>query len=201
MSNLSYFIRRLGCLVFGTVVLAGTAQAQTPYLGETRCGLWSYAPRGWAIMAGQLLPINQNQALFALLGTSYGGNGTTNFALPDMRGRVQLTMGQGPGLSNHATGERGGSEATTLSMEQMPAHNHVVAFPGSANVGSSQSPVGLAPATQARTTLYVAPSGTSVGMGAATVSSAGSGQPFNNMQPYLTATCVIAMQGIFPSRD
>lgn len=201
MSTQNQWLRRLACLACGTAVFAGAAQAQTPYLGETRCGLWNYAPRGWAIMAGQLLPINQNQALFSLLGTNYGGNGTTTFALPDMRGRVQLTMGQGPGLSDRVIGERSGSETSTLSAAQMPAHSHSVALAGSANAGASQSPAGLAPATQSRTTLYTTASSSPVSMGAASVASAGAGQAFNNQQPYMTATCVIALQGIFPSQN
>jgi microcystin-dependent protein len=192
----------IGPLLLGAGLLASAvARADTPYLGEIRCGLWSYAPRGWAVAAGQVLPINQNQALFSLLGTNFGGNGQTTFALPDLRGRVAIGQGQGPGLSNYSVGQAGGSETTTLSSAQMPAHSHPVALPGSATEGMAQSPLGLAPASQARTTLYAAPSSPALAMSQASVSSAGGGQPFVNMQPYLPLTCVIALQGIFPSRD
>lgn len=188
-------------LVATAALVAAAAQADTPYLGEIRCGLWNFAPRGWAIMAGQVLPINQNQALFSLLGTNYGGDGRTTFALPDLRGRVMIGMGQGLGLSPRDVGQAGGSENNTLSVAQMPAHQHSVALPGSADEGDAQSPAGRVPAAQARSTLYATAGIGPLQMAPAAVSSTGSGQPFNNMQPSLPLTCVIALQGIFPSRD
>ena len=201
MSNRFSCFRLLSLVLGGTFLLSGVARADTPYLGEIRCGVWGYAPRGWASLNGQTLPINQNQALFALLGTNYGGNGQTTFALPDMRGRVLLSMGQGPGLSDHPVGERGGSETNTLTQAQMSPHNHAVALAGSANEGDTQSPVGKAPASQARTTLYAPPSPSPLAMSPASVSSAGGHQPVNNVQPSLPLTCVIALQGIFPSQN
>lgn len=201
MSKRLSCFRLLSLVLGGTFLLSGVAHADTPYLGEIRCGVWSYAPKGWAIMAGQLLPINQNQALFALLGTNYGGNGQTTFALPDMRGRVLLSMGQGPGLSARAVGEMGGSETNTLTQAQMPQHNHAVALAGSANEGDTQSPAGKAPASQARTTLYAPPNQSPLSMSPASVSSTGGGQPVNNVQPSLPLTCVIALQGIFPAQN
>lgn len=199
MTSRPLFSLRL--LVVSVAALCGAvAQADTPYVGEIRCGIWNFAPRGWAVLAGQTLPINQNQALFSLLGTNYGGNGQTTFQLPDMRGRVLLTAGQGPGLSPYQVGERGGSETMPLSTANLPAHSHAVALPGSASEGDAQSPAGKSPAAQSRTTLY-APPPANLAMAPAAVSSVGGGQPVNNMQPFVTLTCVIALQGIFPSRN
>ena len=199
MMNRPLFSLRM--LMVSVAALCGAAvQADTPYLGEIRCGIWNFAPRGWAIMAGQTLPINQNQALFSLLGTSYGGDGRVTFQLPDMRGRVLLTAGQGPGLPPYQVGERGGSEAMPLSTANLPTHSHAVALPGSATEGDAQSPAGRSPAAQARTALYASPPA-NLAMAPAAVSAVGGGQPVNNMQPYVTLTCVIALQGIFPSRN
>jgi microcystin-dependent protein len=194
-------LRRLALVLGASLLLAGGAKAQTPYLGETRCVAFGFAPKGWAMMNGQLLPINQNQALFALLGTQYGGNGVQTFALPNMQGREVLSQGQGPGLSPRVVGDTGGTETVTLNVAQMPAHAHAVAMPGSADAGSAQSPAGVAPAAQARTTLYAPTGNVQVKMAAASVSSAGAAQPINNMQPYLVMNCMIALQGIFPSRN
>lgn len=197
-----FLLRRLALVLGGSLLLAVGAQADQPFIGETKCVSFDFAPRGWAVMAGQLLPINQNQALFSLLGTQYGGNGVQTFALPDMRGRVVLSQGQGPdNLSNRTIGETGGSETVTLSVAQLPGHAHAVALPGSANAGSVQSPAGLAPAAQARTTLYAPTGNVQVPMAAAAVSATGAGQPVDKVQPYVTLTCIIALYGIFPSRQ
>lgn len=200
MKRLDLFVN-LRLLMVSAAALFGTAaQADTPYLGEIRCGIWNFAPKGWAIMAGQTMPINQNQALFSLLGTNYGGNGIQTFQLPDMRGRVLLTAGEGPGLSAYQVGDRGGSEAMPLSMANLPIHSHSVTLSGSATDGDTQSPSGKSPASQSRTALY-APPPANLAMAPAAVSSVGGGQPVNNMQPYVTLTCVIALQGIFPSSN
>ena len=176
-----------------------SAQAD-PFLGQIMCGAWNFAPRGWALANGQLLPINQNQALFSLLGTQYGGDGTTNFALPDLRGRSMVHFGQGPGLSDYSQGQVSGSETNTLVAAQMPAHSHTVAPLASNNDATSVSPAGKVPAAKARTTLYADPTNT-VAQAVSVTSAAGGGQPVNNLQPYLTLNCVIALQGIFPSRN
>jgi microcystin-dependent protein len=198
---ISHPLFSLRLLILSVATLCGAAaQADTPYLGEIRCGIWNFAPKGWAVLAGQTLPINQNQALFSLLGTNYGGDGRTTFQLPDMRGRVLLTAGQGPGLSSYQVGQAGGSETMALSTVNLPAHSHAVALPGSASEGDAQSPAGKSPAAQTRTPLYAAPPA-NLSMAPAAVSSVGGGQPVNNMQPYVTLTCVIALQGIFPSRN
>lgn len=179
--------------------MAPAAAQAEPFIGQIMCGGWNFAPRGWAMMNGQLLPIATNTALFSLLGTTYGGDGRVTFGLPDLRGRVPMHWGMGPGLSNHNIGEMGGSETNTLTTAQLPPHSHTVAPLGSSNDANSMSPAGKVPATKARTTLYTDPVNL-VPQAATTTSAAGSGAPVNNMQPYLTFTCVIATEGIYPSR-
>ena len=176
-----------------------SAQAE-PLFGQIMCGAWNFAPRGWAMANGQILPIAQNTALFSLLGTQYGGNGTTNFALPDLRGRAMTHFGQGPGLSVYEVGQTGGTETNTLLASQLPAHAHSYAPPASNNDANSVSPAGKVPAAKARTTLYTDPTNL-VAEAAGLTSSTGGGQAINNLQPYLTLNCVIALQGIFPSRN
>lgn len=179
--------------------LAQQAQAQAePFIGQIMCAGFNFAPRGWAALNGQLLPISSNVALFALLGTTYGGNGQTTFGLPDMRGRVMIHNGMGPGLTFRNLGEQGGTETNTLSQSQMPPHSHSVAPIASSADANSISPTGKAPATKARTTLYAdaTPGNT---MAPTQSSVAGGGQPVNNMQPFVTMNCFIATEGIFPS--
>jgi microcystin-dependent protein len=176
------------------------AQATEPILGQIMCAGFNFTPRGWAELNGQLIPIAQNTALFSLLGTQYGGNGQTTFALPDMRGRMLIHAGQGPGLSLRDQGETGGSEANTLTTINMPAHAHGFAPLGSTNDATSVSPAGKVAASKARTTLYADPTNV-VAQAASVTSSAGNGVPVNNMQPYLTIRCFIAVEGIFPSRN
>jgi len=159
-----------------------------PFLGELKLMSFNFAPKGWAQCNGQLLPINQNQALFALLGTMYGGNGQTAFALPDMRGRVPLHRG------SFTQGQAMGQEAHTVTLNEMAAHNHTV-FASSQN-GNQADPKILAGAANA----YSGPSDlTSIAPG--TVSNAGGSQPHENRQPYLVLNWCIALQGVFPSRN
>lgn len=156
---------------------------------------FNFAPRGWALANGQFLPINQNQALFALLGTVYGGNGQTTFALPDFRGRVPIHFGNG-----HDIGETAGQEAHTVINQEMPQHTHfVTAFDN--NSGNKNSPSGNYLSNTLPNNLYSNTSNTPVVMHASTVSSVGGSQPHNNMQPYLTLNFIVALQGIFPSRN
>lgn len=165
-----------------------------PFLGQIMIVPYNFAPRGWAFCAGQILPIAQNTALFSLLGTTYGGNGQTTFALPDLRGRVPLGAGQGPGLSNYTLGQVSGTEAETLIISQMPAHTHSVKC--SSDDADTAKPAdnffGNAPS-------YSTTSDTT--MDAAVVGNTGGSQPHNNIQPYLTLNFVIALEGIFPSRN
>jgi len=163
-----------------------------PYLAEIRLMSFSYAPRGWAHCNGQLLPINQNQALFALLGTTYGGNGTTNFALPDLRGRVPVHVGAG-----HTQGERAGEYAHTLTVAELPQHTHAVAASSAATGGSSNvNGRVLGGANNA----YHAPSNL-VALHPQTVASTGGSQPHQNTAPSLTLSFCIALQGIFPTQS
>ena len=163
-----------------------------PFIGETRWISWNYAPRGWAFCNGQLLPINQNQALFALLGTMYGGNGQTNFALPDLRGRAPVHVGGG-----FIQGQRGGEEAHTLTGPEMPQHLHGVTASG--GNGTAAAPIGAFLANR-QSDIYVPP-GNLQPMNQGAVSQTGGSQPHQNMAPYLVLNCVIALIGIFPSRN
>lgn len=176
------------------------AQASDPYLGQIMCAAFNFAPRGWAELNGQILSIAQNTALFALLGTTYGGNGQTTFALPDLRGRVPMHTGSGPGLTPRSQGESSGTETVTLNASQLPAHNHTVTPMGSPSDATLQSPANAVPATKARTTLYAPGPGT-VPMSPVLTSPAGGNAPVPNMQPFLAIRCFIAIQGVFPPRD
>lgn len=168
-----------------------------PFVGEVQIFAGNYAPTGWALCDGQLLPISQNTALFSLLGTNYGGNGISTFALPDLRGRAPIHPGQGNGLSNRNLGEVGGIEFITLTAAQIPSHTHTIS--GSAANGAADSPGGrvLARAPGAIPQYGATPN---VDLAATAVGSSGGGQPHNNLQPYLTLNYIIALQGIFPSR-
>jgi microcystin-dependent protein len=168
-----------------------------PFLGEIRTFGFNFAPQGWAMCAGQLLPISQNTALFALLGTFYGGDGVTTFALPDLRGRVGINQGNGPGLSPYVLGQRSGSETVTLTNAQMPTHSHGVMANG--GTASTARPDGAVPARGSADAYAAAPDGTA--MNAGMIASSGGSQPANNLQPYLALNFCIALQGIFPSRN
>jgi microcystin-dependent protein len=162
-----------------------------PFLSEIRMMSFVFPPKGWALCDGQLLPINQNQALFSLLGTTYGGDGRVNFGLPNLQGRVPIHMGQG-----HTLGERGGEQAHTLSISEIPTHTHVAN--ASSNDGAVIIAVGNLLARSA-SQLYIQP--TNLGaMSAATVANVGGSQAHLNMQPFLTLSFCIALQGIFPSQ-
>lgn len=166
-----------------------------PYIGDILLISFNFAPKNWALCNGQLLPINQNQALFSILGTNYGGNGQTNFALPDLRDRVAIHMGQGTGLSNYIIGQRAGEQAHTLTLTELPAHTHVAR--GSSAIGGSASPAGMVPARNAaQIPQYGATADAIMAPGA--ISSAGGSQAHLNMQPYLGLNFVIALVGAFP---
>ena len=173
-----------------------------PFLGEIRIFAGNFAPRGWAQCNGQLLSIAQNSALFALLGITYGGDGQSTFGLPDLRGRVPMNWGQGPGLSPHSIGEASGSETVTLIQTQMPAHTHIAN--ASSQDGNSTAPTGAIWATavdannQEGSSYGTTPNTT---MAPAAIGVAGGNQPHPNMQPYLCLTFIIALEGIYPSRS
>ncbi len=173
------------------------------FLGEIRIVPFNFAPKGWAACNGQLMPISQNTALFSLLGTTYGGNGMTNFALPNLQGVSPMHWGQGPGLSQRSLGESGGEQAVTLVPAQIPAHNHTAQGLNAratqsdpTNAVWAQQQIGRQPLPA-----YSTNAGTSPQMSPAALGVSGGGQPHNNLMPYLTLTFVIALQGIYPSRS
>jgi microcystin-dependent protein len=162
-----------------------------PFLSEIRMMSFVFAPKGWALCNGQLLPINQNQALFSLLGTTFGGDGRVNFALPDLRGRVPIHVGSG-----HTLGERGGEPAHTLSIAEIPTHAH--GLRASSDAGNAPVPQGAVPASAAPSALYGPPESLAA-LAAGSVANTGGSQAHLNMQPFLTLSFCIALQGIFPS--
>jgi microcystin-dependent protein len=164
-----------------------------PFLGEVKIISWNFPQKGWAFCNGQLLPINQNQALFAILGTTYGGNGQTTFALPNLQGRVPVHVGNGIAL-----GELGGEVTHTLNISEMPAHTHVPV--GSNNTATDPSPAGNLWDTDSNKPYSPSPTANS-GMSPACVLPAGGSQPHENMSPYLVLNFVIALQGIFPTHS
>jgi microcystin-dependent protein len=174
----------------------------SPFVAEIRIVPFNFAPKGWAFCDGQLLPISQNTALFSLLGTTYGGDGKSTFALPDMQGNAPMHPGQGPGLSLHDLGETGGSETVTLLESEMPVHTHAMrahngdqadAQNPSPNTSLAQSANGFA--FQSNTSQSLVP------LSPSALTPAGGDLPHNNMQPYLTLNFCIALQGVFPPRS
>jgi microcystin-dependent protein len=172
-----------------------------PFVAEIRIFPFQFAPTGWAWCNGQLLPISQNTALFSLLGTTYGGDGKSTFALPDMQGNVAVHTGgnqPGPGLSTYFLGQTGGSETVSLLESEMPAHSH--AMTAATTAANSKSPAGNV-LSRATGNVYMPPAGNPlVSMSDQALAPAGGDQPHNNMQPYLTLYYNIAMQGVFPPR-
>jgi microcystin-dependent protein len=173
------------------------------YVGEIRIVPFTFAPNGWAMCNGQLLPISQNTALFSLLGTFYGGDGKSNFALPNFQGRAPIGMGQGPGLSPYNIGQVGGENSVTLLQTTMPSHTHTVsAYAGN---GDLNNPSGRVWATshlgKTPINIYNNSAGTVAYMSPVAFALAGGSQPHNNLPPYLTLNFVIAMTGIFPARS
>jgi microcystin-dependent protein len=163
-----------------------------PFLSEIKLVSFNFAPKGWALCNGQSLPINQNQALFSLLGTTYGGNGQTTFNLPNLRGQVPIHIGNG-----HTLGEAAGSTAVTINIQQLPTHLHVLQ--GSSNTGSTQNGAGNVLGVVAGRA-YTDPAALTT-LSPSSVSSVGGSQPHNNMMPYLVLNFIIALQGIFPSQN
>jgi microcystin-dependent protein len=172
-----------------------------PFVAEIRIFPFNFAPRGWAWCDGQLMPLSQNTALFSLLGTTYGGNGKSNFALPDLQGRAPMHPGQGPGLSLHDLGETGGSETVTLLESEIPAHAHgIFASTNAADEEGTKQPAGGMPgAQQGSNQLYTALA-SAVSFSDQALAPAGGDQPHNNLQPFLTFYFCIALQGVFPPR-
>ncbi len=171
-----------------------------PFVAEIRIFGFNFAPKGWAFCDGQLMPISQNTALFSLLGTTYGGDGKSNFALPDMQGNAPMQPGQGPGLSLHDLGETGGSDFVSLLESEIPAHSH--GLMASTQPGEDAAPnASVALGRSVGASLYQSTVNANiVQLSFNALAIAGSDQPHNNMQPYLTLNFCIALQGVFPPR-
>lgn len=172
----------------------------SPFVAEIRIFAFNFAPKGWAFCDGQILPLSQNTALFSLLGTTYGGDGRSNFALPNLQGSAPMHPGQGPGLTLHDLGETGGAETISLLQTEMPAHSHSASANGGG--GSSNDPTGNVWAATVIARQGVNTYGTTDGgnMSFAALGIAGGSQPHNNLMPYLTLNFCIALQGVYPPR-
>jgi microcystin-dependent protein len=170
-----------------------------PFVAEIRIFPFNFAPKGWAWCDGQLLPLSQNTALFSLLGTTYGGDGKSTFALPDLEGRAPMHPGQGPGLSLHDLGETGGSETVTLLESEIPAHSHTVMSVAGVFASNSNIPTANSFGKSGQGNAYTAAANI-VMMSDQALAPAGGDQPHNNMMPYLTFYFCIALQGVFPPR-
>lgn len=171
-----------------------------PFLAEIRIFTGNFAPKGWALCDGQLMPISQNTALFSLLGTTYGGNGTSNFAIPNLQGCAPMQAGQGPGLSLRDLGETAGEQTVTLLQTEMPAHSHTAQAGGT---GDQLDPLNnvWASGLKGHGNFYSPTSNNNVPMHPFALSIAGGSQPHNNMPPFLGLTFIIALQGVFPARS
>jgi microcystin-dependent protein len=170
----------------------------TPFLGEIKIISWNFAPQGWAFCNGQLLPINQNQPLFSLFGTMYGGDGRVNFALPNLRGRVPIHIG-----ASYTQGQAGGEQAHTLNLSEMPAHNHIANATSDPHVANPENyqPLPNDALFAVVNSLYSGTASNLTTLLPATCTNVGGSQPHQNMQPYLTLNFIVALQGIFPSRN
>jgi microcystin-dependent protein len=193
--------RHLAALAATTLALVGahTQALATPFVGQIMCGGFNFAPIGWIMLDGSVLPIAQFETLFALIGTTYGGDGQQTFIVPDMRGRFLKHDGQGAGLSAYTVGQTGGAESANLTSANLPAHTHGVSIKGS-NSSSAGSPAGAVSGTIPRTPIY-GPAPGNTQMAATTTSTAGSANPapIATLSPYTTINCFIAVEGIFPS--
>jgi microcystin-dependent protein len=169
-----------------------------PFFGEIRMFAGNFAPSGWSLCDGQLLSISQNDALFSLLGTIYGGDGETTFGLPDLRGRIPIHAGSGPGLSPRQLGAKSGAENVTITTNQLPSHTHTVK--GTNDASNSTEPAGRVPASSTSIDLYVNTAPT-VDFNASAVPGVGGNQSHNNLMPYLCINFIIALFGIYPSRQ
>jgi|SRR5579862_287779 len=194
MSRMSHGLL-VGTLLFMCAPRPAAAQATDPYLGEVVLTAFNFAPPGWAICEGQLLSIAENTALFNLLGTTYGGDGVSTFAIPDLRGRVPIGQGQGVGLTNRLMGQAGGLESVALTLGQMPAHTHAaMATNHSAHL---HAPGGAILAAKELEAMYSS-TNPDVAMSSSAIGSAGGNQAHENMQPFLVMNYIIALEGVFP---
>lgn len=172
-----------------------------PFVAEIRIVPFNFAPTGWATCDGQIMPISQNTALFSLLGTTYGGDGKSTFALPNLQGSAPMQSGQGPGLSLRDLGEIGGEQTVTLITTEMPAHSHNVRATTGAGVSTNPEGKAWAGAARGRPPAYAPSQSSNLQMSPAATMVTGGSLPHNNMQPYLTLLFIIALQGVFPARS
>jgi microcystin-dependent protein len=217
--------RKISSLVLSVIMVAGSltfaipgampeAEASDPFIAQIQYMPFNFSPRGWAFCDGQLLQISQNTALFSLVGTIYGGDGRTTFGIPDMRGRLLMHEGTGPGLTPHPLGQRGGTETVTLTLNQLPSHLHQVSAPPSItsdilvsnSPGNTALPIGNSFGSgfaRAYSTQIpdVQMHSDSVSFNNIQTTATGGGGPHNNLPPYLVVNCNIALQGVFPSRN
>ena len=187
----------------GAMVWSTSAKASDSFLAQVKMFGFNFAPRGWALCDGQILPINQNQSLFSLLGTTYGGDGRTSFALPDLRGRFPMHKGSSntDGSTDHTLGQKDGSETNTLTTAQLPSHTHAATAHAYSGSGNSEYPMSRVWAKASRMRKYsTAAPNVEMRSGAVTLT-AGISQAVNNMPPYITVNYAIALQGLFPSRN
>ncbi|MDA2917990.1 tail fiber protein [Desulfobacterota bacterium AH_259_B03_O07] len=193
-------LRILSIFIFSSILsifaFLERSDAQECFIGEVRIFAGNFAPRNWALCDGQLLPINQNQALFSILGTTYGGDGRTNFGLPDLRGRVPTHAGNGPGLTPRTLGAKGGEEAQVLTVQEMPSHTHTLNARNQR--GNTNIPSGNVLARK-RNFYSTQPQNAILSNGA--IGTTGGGQAHNNMPPFQALNYIICPQGIFPSRN
>lgn len=189
----------LALTMLASIAFTAKAQASDPFLGQIAFVTYNFVPKNWAACNGQLLPISQNQALFSLLGTQYGGNGTTTFALPDMRGRMLVHEGQAlGGPTNYTMGQSGGTESVTLLVTQMPAHSHTVNAVTSE--GNQNSPTNALPADTKALDKEYSDATANTTMKNTMVNQAGGNQAHENRPPFITLKCIISLQGVFPSQ-
>ena len=193
--SITVFLFFQGAFAVQSPVRAG----ESPFLGEIRLFAGNFAPRGWAFCDGQLLAVSQNDALFSLLGTTYGGDGRTTFGLPDLRGRAPVHFGNGPGLANVSLGQGFGAETATLTANQLPAHSHTLQ--GSTNPATQSDPTSNVLGSPQGDNIYTAAGGTQVAMHADSIGNTGGNQSHQNMQPSIGINCIISLTGTFPSRN
>ncbi len=189
----------LGLLLITAFSFSNSVTAQEGIIGEVKMFAGNFAPRGWAMCNGQLLPISQNSALFSILGTTYGGDGRTTFALPDLRGRVAVHTGSGTGLIKKQLGQRGGAENVNITIKNLPSHSHAVK--AVAEVGDEGLPNGNLPASNSSVNRSYSTLSSNATMNNKMVENTGGNLPINNMQPYLTINYIICLEGIYPSRN
>ncbi|MFK5878606.1 MAG: tail fiber protein [Flavobacteriaceae bacterium] len=189
----------LGLFLVTAFSFSNSVNAQEAMIGEVKMFAGNFAPRGWAFCNGQLLPISQNSALFSILGTTYGGDGRTTFALPDLRGRVAVHAGSGTGLIRKQLGQRGGEETVNITVKNLPSHSHAVK--AVAEVGDEGLPNGNLPASNSTANKSYSTLSSNATMSKSMIENTGGNLPVNNMQPYLTVNYIICLEGIFPSRN